>query len=457
MDWSIIKKENLSYFEKNPLSEIIISYLFKEKRNNKLNYTLRNNFRLFLLILYCLLNPFREKKFLKKIDGIVLAQHSRANNWGIIFPIVKYLDSKGVSILFVIDKACLKYKKELNALKNTQWILSNKILTIKGGRLKVSYFFEVFKAYKRDKIILEKFHLKNKASYFFNYLAKLVRNNKINEVYSKSAKFSISLGDRNFGMLYQLFNVKHFVMQHGHKSEATLKECSRFTGANNFATLVFGDYYKTMFDKIFPNTNTLALGNPYYDKFVCNKPVKESKNIIFFSATHGFTNGKFKIHSHEDRKKIVDTTLNELLDLYKKVDKSYKIKVKLHPNEESSYYLSYNDLFGTEIEIIDGSVNSIDILLESAVAISWFSTTNLEAMVLDVLAVQLIKDPNKFAQQDFSFKVNNLDELLTVINCNEKLQELKRHQKKLLVNYLKNLGNSTEIIGNYIIEQINIV
>ncbi len=90
--------------------------------------------------------------------------------------------------------------------------------------------------------------------------------------------------------------------------------------------------------------------------------------ISFFLGTHVFDNdvGKRYIQAMEE-------TMDILIQLHYSLKGAYNIKIKLHPNERKRAYAGYNDLFGSDIEFISKEMNSLDVLADCVMALSWGS------------------------------------------------------------------------------------
>jgi len=451
MDWLIIKNKNKTYFKNNPISEIIIADIFEQKSLNRSESSIKYFIKLTVLVLFSFFNNLFKKKANKNnFDGIITSHLDKANDWGIMYPIVKKIDSTNYNILFVISDKCFNnHVQELSSLKNTQIFLTSNLYSFyKNGFLNFSSFYKILKKFKCDIKVL-KTNKYSYSEYLYKYISFFIKSNYIFNTYGQNAKFSITLGERLFGILYQLYDIKHFVIQHGHMTKKSITTWPNYTSANNYDSLLFGESYKSKFSKVYNDTNFSSLGNPYYDNLTIKKNNK--KNIVFFSATNWFVG---KNTRYKNKEYIVNSTLDELIRLYKKIGNEYNIKIKLHPKESSIYYRSYSTIFGNEIEIIDNQINSFDVLKDTVIAISWSSTVLLEAVIANSLSVQLNKE-NFFEKQEYCLIIQSLDELSQIINSKEKIDILKKEQRRLVEKkHISNLGCAADKIVEHIIKEI---
>lgn len=455
MNWAEIKIRHNQFFKENPVSELVLADVFESKYHKRSKSSL---YYFFGLCYLCLRGLFSYLKFKRSkpffVKGIISTSSDRANNWGIKYPLVKYFNDNGIRLLFVVSSDIYQNRRqELGSLNNTVVIQSKSFNASLKKKIYYSDLMQLTNSIIPAYRIVRTEKIGTLVHYCFMYL-KLLTKARAMKAVLKDTDFSLTLGVRLFGVLHQVSNIKHVMIQHGHMTKESVIAWPNYTSANCFAAILFGKHYKTAISQVYPDTNFIARGNPYYDTIQV-KQNSSVRNIVFFSSTHGFVKGVSSRTRNVDetKKQMVYDTLQELLELHKLFKSSHKVKVKLHPNENANAYLAFDPLFGREIEIISGKVDSFEVLKSAQIAISWFSTANLEAVIANVFSVQLLKFPN-FGLQEYSYGIDNLQKLHPLLLSPDRIDELKAGQADVVnKSYIANIGYATKTICDYIINE----
>lgn len=448
MNWAKIKIDNQFFFKSNPIEEIVLADLFEKRYLRRpfnsilgiLSFTVR-------LIIRLIRNIFILKSN-QNYDVVITAYLDKANDWGIKYPVAKYFDLANKKVLFILSNVCIKnHKEELDALNNTVCISSKKFNLYK---INFNYIKLCISSINKSASIIRSYKLGSIVEYFLTYLSYAFWAEGVYNKWLKKTKISVTLGERRFGILYQLYNTKHFLLQHGHNTSLSIQTWPNYTSANNYYSIVFGEAYKKKIELAYPQTKIISLGNPYYD-YIVNKNYKDKENIIvFFSGYENILGERKKL---DNKEWIAYETMDEIIKLFQNTT-NYKFIVKLHPHDKADAFIKYNPIFGREIEIIDGKTDSFEILSKAKIAIAWASTTMLEAVISNTLSVQLQKDKN-IERQEYCVIVNNLNEIQGLMHDELMIQEKCKEQRRIVVKkYLSNLGNATESIGKFLIHEM---
>lgn len=447
--WQIIRKKHDDFLRKNPACEIVLSQM-SDSRNRDISV---RPFRNFLKILYLLLYGFIPKA-VKRDDfhlGIFEVHLDRPNDWGLIWPLVLEMERRKVPYYFIVSEQCYEgHRKELLALTygdviRQECIKCKRMLEITGEDM-----LYIIHTYSRVKRIIKEFHLGTTGEYLDEMLTYMGYSNGLYKAYFSNARFSVSLGSRLFGFLYRRHGIRHFAVPHGDEWEDSVGYWTTLARGNVYALLTYGDYSANMYRKAFgsrcyPVGNVMLSGMRYSFR-------NNNKKIVFFSDSHAVTDS---VVVDKEEIRLLNQTLDDLIRLQSILSGKYHISVKLHPNEKPDYICKYNKAFGSKIQVINGNVNSLEMLKESIIAISWGSTVNLEAVRMGVYSIQIVNIP-RFGTQAYSHSMTTLDEVPDLLADRKRMEENFRYQQKIADEFIRNSLNVEKDSINLIFEKSGI-
>ena len=428
--WENVEKENRAFFEKNTVCELVLSNMCDNRNIGKNRNNLFYIMKFVVASLFAFFNKVRIEKNNKiAVFGTCL---NRPNDWGLIWPLVLEMDKRNSPFFFQVSDTCyMNHKKEIQKLKNAtilyQSEYSRKLLTCSWKNIT-----NTFKEQKKIKAILKKHGLGNIWEYRSIYIVNTAYANGVYKKMFSNCRFSISLGNRIFGFLYNIYGIKHFGVQHGDSRPELVGLWTPSVKPNIFAGLMYGEYYSDIYRRIF-GMKCFSVGHPVLSKENCELN-SASKQIVFFSESHAVVNDKQA--SQEELEKL-NETLDEIIEFYNSLPEDYSFYIKLHPNESADYMKRYKNDFGGRIKILDGSIHSIDVLKSSLLAISWGSSVNLEAIKMGCLGIQLVKNMKYFRKQEFSYRVYSLKEVNELLNDKERINEIFEEKRKIADRYIK--------------------
>lgn len=428
--WEKIEKENRSFFEKNPICELVLSNMCDNRNIGRNHNILFYISKLVMVSFWALLNKVKNKKNNK--IAVFAACLDRPNDWGLIWPLVTEMDKRGRPFFFEISRVCyMNHKKEIQKLTNAtvlcQQGYSRRLLTCSWRDI-----VNAFKLRKEVHSILRKYNMGCIWEYFSIYVTNTAYANGAYKNLFSNCRFSVSLGSRVYGFLYNIYGIKHFGVQHGDSRPELVGLWTPSVKPNIFAGLMYGEYYSDIYRKIF-GMKCFSIGHSIFSKENHELNI-ESKQIIFFSESHAVVNAKQTSQKEFDN---LNETLDGIVDFFESIPKDYSFYVKLHPNENADYMKKYNSAFGGRIKILDGEVHSVDVLKSSLIAISWGSSVNLEAIKMGCLSVQLMKNMKYFRKQEFSYSVNSLKEVTELLKDKEMIKKIFEEKRKIADRYIK--------------------
>ena len=447
--WQIIRKKYDDFLLKNPACEIVLSQM-SDTRNMAINARpVRNILKILFLLLYGFI-----PKSVKKDDfhlGIFETYLDRPNDWGLIWPLVLEMERRKVPYYFIVSEQCYEgHRKELLALEygdviSQKCVKHKRMLEITGKDI-----IYIIHSYPRVKRIIREFRLGTVSEYLDEMLTYMGYSNGLYKRYFSKAKFSVSLGSRLFGFLYQSHEIKHFAVPHGDEPEDSIGCWTTLARGNVYAVLTYGEYSANMYRKAF-GSRCYPVGNVRLSG-IRNSFRSNNKKIVFFSDSHAVTDC---VTVNKEETCLLNQTLDDLIRLQYILSGKYNIYIKLHPNEKSDYICKYNAAFGREIEVIDGNINSLDLLKESIIAISWGSTVNLEAIRMGVYSIQVVNLP-RFGTQVYSHRMKTLGEIPDLLADRELMEENFKHQQKKADEFVKTSLNVEKDSINFILKKSGI-
>ncbi len=466
LTWLDILREIRSITSKKPDIELALAQVFEQDFLNRLPgkvYAFFSLIRQILGTIKSIRKVRTEKISLPQKGGIFVLNMPRANDFGIIFLIVKECDNRGIPSVLIVTKHCFMSRKEkLLSLKHSKVVIREDIRYMPYSfRKMISTYIIAIKSYRQlvstvsDKKV--RHFITNHNLHFLDTFTRQKKGVDTFESYVDSTclGFSLSLGTRYIGLFGKRNNIKTYVIQHGHNTEGGISYWNGYTPANNSEIIVFGDIYKKMVDKVYTMDKVIALGNPYYDdKYFSPRQLKSKLHITFFFTIHPYLGKKAILNGFD----FVNQYLDFVLKFYEMNKNKTILRIKLHPNSTPEYVLNYNSLFGNEIKIICNK-DSFAVFEDTDISVSWSSTIGLESVLAGVLYIQLLLvDRWNFYKYNFAIQMENyndfaafIDEIRTHPN---KYTELVKNQREKLPQYLSNIGNSAKSIVDYIIKDV---
>ena len=206
------------------------------------------------------------------------------------------------------------------------------------------------------------------------------------------------------------------------------------------------------------NENLICSGYPPYDKLFNQKSQEPSENLIFIGTT--FVQFIWSLSGHDTNTSILHR--NSIVEICK-ICNSYQNKkpiIKIHPSVNPSFNLQ-SELLKSKINIpIFKTQDVTELIKKSDVIICLdFSSILFEAMILGKPTITYIVDPTWYATDEiikskYTIPVRNIkefkDALDRILNDENFRNNLVNNAKTFVNSRLKNQGNASMILSNYI-------
>lgn len=379
----------------------------------------KNNIKTFFKILYLRTKCSKSQTcFDREEKGLFRIYLDRQNDWGLIFPVVKEFDKCDIKYFLVLSEECYQnHQPELSQLHNARIQLDKQYLPRKDWMLTIDDFKQAFAFSKAmKKICTVSFSFADSLAFISLVLVNIAIARGEYVLYYSSCKFALSLGNWEYGYLKQLYHIKAYGMQHGHYTYKDVSYQPIFHPDNVSCFFTFGDFYSKLFNDYY-HVQCKAVGNDIFSPI--RKPFnRESKKFIFFSSYW---------YDESERYKRIKDTIKDLLELKDRFP-YLDIYVKLHPNENGQVYEEDPSFRGSGIKLVNGTIDSKNLLEDVYMAVSWQSTVNLEAIKMGGIAIQLKNHIPTKNIQSFSFQCDSLDQIYELIADKEKALRLHESQ-----------------------------
>ena len=385
-------------------------------------------------------------------------------------PVLESMDNKARSLIVTFKGVYAKYKSDFDKLKNAKIIffeyelknlsLGKYIGIIKEAKSK----FRLLESQNVDsdlKRLIEidknfiKFHLKTELIQYY-FFEKVFNAFDIKGVISIVFTTAFEIAKEK--------NVPAFILQHGigGKGHGHPYVCDYW--------FTFDDFSKEQLDEWLDNTvNVLPMGSPRFEYL---KNVMSSKrNISNFNKKiacpeykRNVTYISVGIKEFENRKLLLG-----LKKLREELPEDVNFIIKLHPRgkyntkKEIEKVFSKEDLKGTVF--IKKEMDFYDILANSDIVITTFSTGMLESIAMDIpiLQVNFTGEPYPKVYDLLSFgwkkPISDSDimikEVLLILSDKKRYEEVIEKQKWLKNKMFKNFGNCGKVMAETIVNICN--
>jgi len=231
-------------------------------------------------------------------------------------------------------------------------------------------------------------------------------------------------------------------------------------------TAVYGEYYKELLTKIsaYPENSIVVTGQPSYDALKSLDKIYSKKNfmeeynipnnyklIIWFTQSHGL--------SQEENIKNLNAVFNTM-----KYIKNTTLIIKQHPGEGKMYskqIQEYLNKYKINARLVPKNSDTNELLFNSDVVISKYSTTGIEAIALNkpLIVLNLSGKPDlvDYVSEGVALGVYQIDDLQSTIETLLKDDSmLDKNRKKYVEKYLFKIdGKSTERVVNIVNSMVN--
>lgn len=316
------------------------------------------------------------------------------------------------------------------------------------------------KQYKSNlKMIRNNFIYKNKSVYilFKEELNKLIRNfySQLFREYVVFERVFRELKPRNVlvasdshkmsrlsVLMARKYNINSVTLQHG----APVDYCV-YTPVFADKVAVWGEYAKSWFIRHGVSAEKVSVtGQPRFDKiykkkeqFVVTKETLNMKKILFVVSGISDSFGKYE----------TIRSLNILNNILQKVN-NYKLIIKLHPGEKETQFIKdIMDSLNFKNFTITRNANLYNLIIDSSVVITTFSTVGIEALMFDkpliIIESNLAGFRLPYGEYNCAFSVNNAEDLQRILVkdlfCQDIVEAKRLNAKKFLRDYIYTVGN----------------
>lgn len=370
---------NVIYKHKNKylLSSLKIAIYYYSK--NSLKIGILHIVKYFILV-FCRLSKYKIQK--DRYDIVFFLQANTPSNVDNLIPIVKASIAAGKNILLILGEnfdgknplsdyqccKCLNINKLYGNIK-----LYSKIINL---FVAASLLFDAHKAYKDISVVSISIR-RNILGYYYHIYLTLIYRQIFDLLFSKiSTRYSISTSDfwppeNQFVQTAIKHGYNTYVIQHGVISEYWWPFDAGYY-------LVWGELHKDQLVKLgVPEGNIIVVGMPALDKNV---------NINTDYKINNFTKKKILIISQTQTPSFSENIYIKYASILKvliEMDDDYIITVKLHPNEEMTFYDKYGFSNLKKFNFIKHERPIHEMIIESDLCITFFSTGGLEAIALN--------------------------------------------------------------------------
>lgn len=443
--WQEVYWNNKSTLDKYPIGEIVLSGMLENRAKDVQRKNIYYIIKTFVYALLGILNKTRSlKRGRKAIFQIWL---NRENDWGLIWPMICEYEQMGeLYYIETTEDVFRKHKQELLELRNGKVLDIKKIYNKRIIKLELSDMVNLFAMLMDMRAIIHKYNLGSVWEFISTYITDVGYANGVYNKYYNESKYSISLGTRILGIMYQKYGIYHYAVLHGDEGSENIGYWVPFDRANVYKGLVYGDYYKRLYKKYY-NTDCEVIGHPKLSNL--NKRFnRESKKIIFFSDSHAIVDD-----GYVDKENIneLNKSLKDISNFVEMVPSKYEFFIKLHPNESGKYIKNFSSSLNG-CNLIQGQVSSIDLLKNTLIAISWGSSVNMEAIKCGACAFQLTMDTKLFGKQKFSCQISSMEEVLDYLSDQDKLYELYEKESVIAQEYVE---SDEAVLHNFIMRELN--
>ncbi|GAG89292.1 unnamed protein product, partial [marine sediment metagenome] len=226
MTWPQIINSLDDVLSKRPDIELAIAEVFEQDYLNRLpgkSRTFLGLVKQFLVMIfrqYCRRN---EKLSLPESTGLFSINLPRANDFGIIFSIIKKMDKKSLSTTIFITPKCYKEKKgELKNLDKATIIIKSKLTgAAYSFREILAIYISAFKSLNLvvNNVIngmLRDFIRRHKLQFIKAFIQQRGDAEFLERIFGHTTvNYIVSLGERKFGLFGKRNNIRTYVIQHG--------------------------------------------------------------------------------------------------------------------------------------------------------------------------------------------------------------------------------------------------
>jgi len=423
-----------SELKRNPQNDVVFcSLIMQGTRGFKGKWECIKN------ILYCKFCGNSVSKVVSTDSRVVIViQGNRRNEWDTLLPIAKELDRQYINYCIWGSDEFIEYHEKLKKEKCKKIYSINQIMNSNMENIKYREIYNIVQEWKKVKKIANSIGIS-----FWNFLETycimIARVRGLYVGFLENCEAIISLGDPIYGMIYQMYGIKHYAIQHGvwQESATEMKAWPNAKPCIIYKELCWGESQKKMYKSVF-DVDGYVVGNPRYaSNRVSNNP--DSKKIVFFSCTHYFRQVRMDLLLY------MYEAMDFLLELYERLPDGFDIYIKLHPRETEEEYLKYNKLFGTEIKFIDGNVDSLEVLNDCKMALSLGETTTAEAAYYGIFAGQIMGGKVKKVQ-NYAYQIENVGEVVELIHNRELFAEIVNRNYELVDEDIHHANNAARNI-----------
>ncbi len=423
-----IRQKYEKFFEKNAFIEIIFSEMCDEYNFKELESYYKQTIKTIGLVAIGLIN--RVKKIESPQVGVFEILLDRPNDWGLIWPLVVEFDQHGKPYYLKVSSDCYNgHKDEIERLENKKVLLSEDMSSWKNMSLSFGDIIDTFWMVRKSVPLFRKYPVGTWCRYIFLHSMRISLARGMYNRYFNRCNFSVSLGSRIFGYLYQMYGIRHFGVQHGVTDPQKVGIWTTLTKANVYCAFTYGDYFSKVYQNAY-GTNCHAIGNCLYGDI--QEFNEEASNIVFFADFHAL------LKSGNKREiEVLDSTLDMLVALKRALPETIHLKIKLHPNDNKNLDEKLQRICKENIEILDGKIRAEEVLKDTFIAVSWGNSVSLEAIHAGSIAIQIDKKQFLFARQEYAYQYQSIDDLISLVNNKRKLKELYHSQFRISSKYVK--------------------
>lgn len=305
-------------------------------------------------------------------------------------------------------------------------------------------------------------------AYYKNYLDKLIKETQPKAVCSMEdvssfSKLLINVANRK--------NIPTFAMQYGMYS---IKNLSAFWPSDSKYKLLWGEEDKNLFVRLGSNqSNIFVIGEPRFSnykkqKFVNQKFVRQKLNIpqnkkivLFTSQYVSFFNNRYYSPGYHLSRREYQESLRILIDFIRKSE-DFHLVLSLRPgSDDYNFVNSIIENNRDKITIVDSKEIFMDVLNSSEAVITFWSTTGLEALLLNkILLTFKLKgreDIVDFLKYGAAYGFKDAKELEFILKRPENLKTKKylNNQKNYLKDHIAQKNNGWEIIDKIINKNVS--
>lgn len=396
-------------------------------------------------------------------DMIFFLPSRTASNTDNLLPVVSSSLSSGKNVLLILGEDFYD-KNYLGPLPCCNKIYVDKLYGNTSIYLKLSSLITAFvlllkiqksfKNYLKINIAIRQ----NIVSLYYYIYSTLLYRHTFNYLFSKiTSKCAVSTSDfwppeNQFIQLAKDHGYNTYVIQHGIISEFWYP----FDAMYYF---VWGELHKDQLVSYGAVAeNIFVAGMPALDKNInINTDYKNElltlKNILIISQTHAL------LLKEKDFKKYA-----ACLRIFNQMEEDYIVTVKLHPSEDMSFYDKYGFSKLKNFIFIKDERPLHDLIIESDLCITFFSTGGLEAIALNRALVVMnfkswIEDMAWWPKHGGGVYIRD-DEALReflkeIFNDENYIYVLLENQKDFMNKSFSNIGNASNIIINKIMSDIS--